>query len=81
MFRVRVLVQCSLITNQRKKSSSWIRNGKSRRYFYSKLQQGDEETRVIFLCRGKLKKFKQKEMNRLPAFVTTVGMPVAKDIE
>ena len=74
MFRVRVVAQCSLITYQRKKSSSWIRNGKSGRYFYSKLQQGDKETRVIFLCRGKLKKLKQKEMNRLPAYVTTVGM-------
>ena len=56
-------------------------NAKSRRYFYSKLQQGDEEMRVIFLCQGKLEKFKQKQMNRPPAHVTNVGMPVAKNIE
>ena len=35
-------------------------NAKSRRYFNFKLQQGDGETRVIFLCRGKLEKIKQK---------------------
>ena len=55
-------------------------NAKSRRYFYSKLQQGDEETRVIFLCRGKLEEIKQKERKRLPAHVINVGMPMAKNI-
>ena len=29
-------------------------NAKSRRYFHFKLQQGDEETRVIPLCLGNL---------------------------
>ena len=38
-----------------------------------KLQQGDGETRVIFLSREKLGKIKQKEQNRLPASVTNVG--------
>jgi len=42
------------------------------------LQQGDEETWFIFLCRGKLEKIKQKERNRLPAHVTNVGMPMVK---
>jgi len=42
------------------------------------LQQGDEETWVIFLCREKLEKIKQKERNRLPAHVTIVGMPMMK---
>ena len=53
-------------------------NAKSRRYFHFKLQQGDEETWVIFLCWGKLEKIKQKERNRLPAHVTNVGMPMVK---
>ena len=53
----------------------------SRRYFYSKLQQGNEETRVFFLCLGKLEKIKQKESKRLPAHVTNVGMPMARNIE
>ena len=38
------------------------RNAKSKQYFYLKLQQGDKEVRLIFLCQGKLEKFKQ-EMN------------------
>ena len=54
---------------------------KSRWYFHFKLQQGNEETRVIFLCPGKLEKIKQKERNRLPAYVTNVGMPMVKKIE
>jgi len=45
------------------------------------LQQGDEETWVIFLCRGKLEKIKQKERNRLPAHVTNVGMPMVKYLQ
>jgi len=53
-------------------------NAKSRRYFHFKLQQGDEETWFIFLCRGNLEKFKQKQRNRLPAHVTNVGMPMVK---
>ena len=53
---------------------SW--NAKSKQYFHFKLQQGDGETRVIFLCRGKLEKIKQKERNRLPAHVTNVGIPM-----
>ena len=56
-------------------------NAKSRRYFHFKLPQGDEDTRVISLCRGKLEKIKQKERNRLPAYVTNVGMPMVKNIE
>ena len=31
-------------------------NAKSRRYFHFKLQQGDEKTRIISFCRGKLDK-------------------------
>ena len=46
-----------------------------------KLQQGDGETRVIFLSREKLGKIKQKEQNRLPARVTNVGLPMMKNIE
>ena len=46
-----------------------------------KLQQGDGETRVIFLSREKLGKIKQKEQNRLPARVTNVGLPIMKNIE
>ena len=46
-----------------------------------KLQQGDGETRVIFLNREKLGKIKQKEQNRLPARVTNVGLPMMKNIE
>ena len=59
------------------------RNAKSRsrRYFHFKLQQIDKEARVISLCREKLEKIKQKERNRLPAHVTNVGMPVAKNVE
>ena len=53
---------------------SW--NAKSKQYFHFKLQQGDGETRVIFLCQGKLEKIKQKERNRLPAHVTNVGIPM-----
>ena len=49
--------------------------------FHSKLQQGDEEMRVIFLCRGALEKIKQIERKRLPPHVTNVGMPMAKNIE
>ena len=45
-----------------------------------KLQQGDGETRVIFLSREKLGKIKQKEQNRLPARVTNVGLPMMKNI-
>ena len=56
-------------------------NAKSRRYFHSKLQQGDEETKVIFLCRGKSEKIKQKDRKRLQSHVTNVGMPMAKNIE
>ena len=56
-------------------------NAKSRRYFHFKLQQGNKETRVISRCPGKLEKIKQKERNRLPAHVTNVGMPMAKNIE
>ena len=37
------------------------------RNFHSKLQKGDEETRFIFLCRGKFDNIKQKERNRLVA--------------
>ena len=58
---------------------SW--NAKSRRHFHFKLRQGDEETRVIFLCQEKLEKIKQKERNRLPAHVTNVGIPMVKNIE
>ena len=46
-----------------------------------KLQQGDEETGVIFLHRGKLEKIEQKERSRLPAHITNIGMPMAKNIE
>ena len=35
-------------------------NAKPRRYFHLKLQQGDEETRVIFPCLGKLAKISEK---------------------
>ena len=56
-------------------------NAKPRRYFHLKLQQGDEETRVISLCLGKLEKNKQKERNRRPSHVTNVGVPMAKNIE
>ena len=56
-------------------------NTKSGRYFGFKLQQGDEETRVISLCYGKLEKIKQKERNRLPAHVANVDTPIAKIIE
>ena len=54
---------------------------KSRQYFYFKLQEGDEETRVIFLSREKLEKIKQKEQNRVPAHVTNVGMLMVKNRE
>ena len=50
-------------------------------YFHFKLQEGDEETRVIFLSREKFEKIKQKEQKRLPAHVTNVGMPMVKNIE
>ena len=52
-----------------------------RRYFHLMLQQSDEETKVISLSRRKLEKIKQKERKRLPAHVTNVGMPLAKNIE
>ena len=42
-------------------------NANSRWCFHFKLQQGDKETWVIFLCRGKLEKIKQKERKRVPA--------------
>ena len=38
-----------------------------------KLQEGDEESRVIFLSREMLEKIKQKEQNRLPADLTNVA--------
>ena len=56
-------------------------HAKSRRYFHFTLQQSDDETRVIFLSWGKLEKIKQNERDRLPAYVTDVGMPMAKNIE
>ena len=56
-------------------------NAKSRRYFHFKLQQGDKEMRVFFLCLEKLEKIMQKERNRLPAHITNVGMPMAKIVE
>jgi len=37
-------------------------NAKSRRYFHFKLQQGNEEMRFIFLCRGKLEKIEEQPM-------------------
>ena len=49
--------------------------------FHFKLIQGDEETRVIFLCQGKQEEIKQKERNTLPAHVTNVGMLMVKNIE
>ena len=51
------------------------------RYFHFKLQQGDEETGVLFLYRRKLEKIKQKERSRLPAHITNIGMPIAKNME
>ena len=45
----------------------------------SSLQQGDEETRVIFLNRMILEKIKQKEQNRLSAYVIKVGMPMVRN--
>ena len=41
-----------------------------------KLQEGDEESRVIFLSREMLEKIKQKEQNRLSADVTNVAIVV-----
>ena len=46
-----------------------------------KLQEGDEETRVIFLSREMLEKIKQKEQNRLPADVTNVATTTVKNIQ
>ena len=54
-------------------------NTKSRRYFNFKLQQGDEETRVIFLSPMKLEKIKQIEQNRLSAYVNKVGMTMVRN--
>ena len=45
----------------------------------SSLQQGDEETRVIFLNRMILEKIKQKEQNRLSAYVIKVGMTMVRN--
>ena len=57
-------------------------NAKSRRYFHFKLQQGDEETGLFFYTdQGKLEELEQKERSRLPAHITNIGMPIAKNME
>ena len=45
--------------------------------FIPSCNKATRKTRVIFLYRGKLEKFKLKEMNRLPAYIINAGMPIA----
>ena len=56
-------------------------NAKSKRYFHFKLQQGEGETRDVFLSRQNLAKIKQKERNGLPARVTNLGVLMAMNKE
>ena len=46
-----------------------------------KFQEGDEESRVIFLSREMLEKIKQKEQNRLPADVTNIATTTVNNIQ